>query len=110
MVSIFWEKELKTNKHLFSLSKSNNGVNVAMWKMLQMDGMVSINKEVLELVQGGFDSFKIKVATRICNEHINELELNLCPSCDKAGRTPWAKQWQFCFYSWHKNEDQRTEP
>lgn len=102
----FWEKELTANKHLFALNKSGNGVNVVMWKMLQNPGMISTDKEVLKLVEGGFESFKIKVATRIFKEHGDELKLNLCPECGKIARTPWAKQCQFCFHSWHKKDEQ----
>ena len=97
----FWQKEIIANQHLFALSKSNKGVNVAMWKFFQDRKMISADKEVLELLEGGFGKFKLKVSTRIWNEHKDELELNLCPKCKKIARTPYAKQCQFCFCDWH---------
>lgn len=62
----------------------------------------------MHLVTGGFEAFKIKVTTRIFNEHRNELELNLCPKCGKIARTPRARQCQFCFHTWH-NDAMKTE-
>ncbi len=99
----FWENEKKANLHLFALSKSNRGVNVGMWKFFQERGMTSTNPEVLQLIEGGFESFKLKVVTRIWTEHKLELQLNLCPKCGKIARTPSAKQCRFCFYDWHNN-------
>ena len=71
----------------------------------QERGFISNEKDIQDLVKDGFEAFKLRVATRIYNEHKNELELNLCPKCGKVARTPYAKQCQFCFYSWHEKGD-----
>jgi len=95
----FWENEIMGHKHLHGLAKSNNGVNVMMYKFIMKDK--NLSQEILDLVRDGYEPFKIKVATRIFNERRDQLELNLCPECNKIARTPWAKQCQFCFHDWH---------
>jgi len=100
VASISGKKEIDARRHLFALDKTNKGVNVAMWKFFQDKGIVSTDKEVLDLVKGG-RPFVLKVATRIWNEHRHELQLNLCPACGKIARTPKVKQCRFCFHDWH---------
>jgi hypothetical protein len=97
----FWQKEINANRHLFALDKANKGVNVVMWKYFQDKKMDSTDQEVLDMVESGFEPFKLKVATRIWNVHKHELQLNLCPRCGKTARTPQAKQCMFCFHEWH---------
>ncbi len=107
---LFWQEEMKAHRHLHALAKSNNGVNVIMYKFFMKEEDILANPKIKSLVSEGFDAFKVKVVARIWEEHRNELELNLCPKCGKIIRTTWAKQCQFCFYSWHKKDEQRTEP
>jgi hypothetical protein len=97
----FWEKELKANKHLRALAKSENGTNIGMYKMLQQMSWISSDEEVLALVEGGFEAFKQRVTERIFKAHGHELELNLCPECGKIARTPLARQCRFCLHDWH---------
>jgi len=59
------------------------------------------NQEALKLLENGYSEFIKNTATRIFNEHGNELELNLCPECGKITRTPKAKQCKFCGNNWH---------
>jgi hypothetical protein len=59
------------------------------------------DKSSLDLLKEGYKKFKINTATRIYNEHKNELKLNLCPNCKKIARTPNAKQCRFCSNNWH---------
>ncbi len=106
----FWQEEIKAHLHLHALEKSNNGVNVVMYKFFMKEENVLHNPKIKDLVNEGFEAFKIKVVSRIWEEHRNELELNLCPKCKKITRTPWAKLCQFCFHRWHEDTDQRTEP
>lgn len=87
--------------HLHALAKSNNGVNVMMYKFFMKEEKVYANKEIMDLVNGGFDAFKIKVTNRIFEQHRSQLDLNLCPKCNKIARTPWAKQCRFCRHDWH---------
>jgi hypothetical protein len=49
----------------------------------------------------GFEHFKKEVAIRIYKDNKAELELNLCPKCNKIARTPLAKQCRFCKHDWH---------
>jgi hypothetical protein len=97
----FWRNEIKSNKHLHALEKSGEGVNVVVYKFFMKEENVLDNKEIKELISGGFEDFKLKVVKRIWDEHKDELVLNLCPKCGKIARTPGAKQCQFCFYDWH---------
>jgi len=55
------------------------------------------------MIADGYDSFKKRVAGRIYSQFKNELDLNLCPRCNKIARTPKAKQCRFCFYAWHNS-------
>ncbi len=100
----FSENERKADWHLLALFKSNNGSNAHTYeffmKALKGENIYD-NKDIMELSSLGFQAFKIKVATRIFNEHKNELELNLCPKCGKIARTPNAKQCKFYLHDWH---------
>jgi hypothetical protein len=64
-------------------------------------GWISDEPEVKKLMAPGFELFKEQVATRIFNQHKDELDLNICPKCFKITRTPWAKQCRFCRHDWH---------
>lgn len=64
-------------------------------------GRYSDDPKIQAMIAEGFEAFKIKVATRIFNEHKDELDLNLCPQCGKIARTPKARQCRFCGYTWH---------
>ena len=97
----FLENETKARWHLMALSKSKYDTNSPMFKWHEQRNMTSTDKNVLALIENGFEAFKIKVATRIFNEHKHELELNLCPKCNKIARTPKAKQCRFCSHDWH---------
>jgi hypothetical protein len=99
--NFFLQSELIANKHLTGLSKAKYGLNTPMYKIMQEKGFISLDKDVTELTRDGFNAFKIKVATRIYNEHKDKLNLNLCPKCFKIARTPLAKQCRFCFHYWH---------
>ena len=52
----FWQTEINANQHLFALIKSNKGVNSVMWKFFQDRKMISTDKEVLKLIDGGLRS------------------------------------------------------
>ncbi|KRB58127.1 hypothetical protein [Flavobacterium sp. Root186] len=62
---------------------------------------LTTDNEVLKLLENGYSEFIKNTAIRIFNEHGNELELNLCPKCEKIARTPKAKQCRFCGNDWH---------
>jgi len=102
-----YQSKFKTNnensaeRHWFAMGKSDNGNNKSFYNYFKERNLVSEDKEVLALLELGFNNFKEKVATRIFNEHKDELELNLCPKCFKIARTPLAKQCRFCYHDWH---------
>lgn len=87
--------------HVFAMGKSKNGTNKAFYNHFKQRNLISDDTEVIALLKFGFENFKEKVATRIFNEHRDELELNLCPKCFKIARTPLAKQCRFCHHDWH---------
>lgn len=59
------------------------------------------SKDALELLEGGYDEFKKRVANRILLEQPNSIFINNCPNCGKLARTPKAKQCRFCGHDWH---------
>lgn len=62
---------------------------------------LTTDKAALKLLENGYSEFIKNTATRIFNDNINDLELNLCPKCRKIARTPKAKQCRFCSHNWH---------
>jgi hypothetical protein len=105
----FLESEKKASWHLLALSKSRNGENVKMYKFFMKEENVYADKEIMDLVDGGFESFKNKVITRVFNDHKEELELNLCPKCKKIARTPQARQCRFCLHTWREKLGKENE-
>lgn len=64
-------------------------------------GRYSDDPKIQAMIADGFEKFKIRVATRIYNEHKDKLNLNLCPQCGRVARTPQAKQCKFCSHDRH---------
>ena len=64
-------------------------------------GWYSDKEDIHAMLANGKKSFIVNVAERIFREHEAELNLNLCPKCNKVTRTPWAKQCRFCRHDWH---------
>lgn len=63
--------------------------------------LYSSDKEELELLKDGQDSFFAKVVERVLRDNPDKQFLNLCPNCDYLTVTPKAKQCRNCFHSWH---------
>ncbi|WP_148639436.1 hypothetical protein [Aquimarina longa] len=63
--------------------------------------LITDDKKALGLLKKGYKRFVKNTAERIYKEHRKELNLNLCPKCNKIARTPQAKQCRFCSYDWH---------
>ena len=99
--NVFWGNRPLGKKYLDKMVNSENGVNIAMYKILTQGGNLLKNPFISELTNDGFESYKIRISERIFNEHKDELKLNLCPMCNKIARTPWAKQCRFCRHDWH---------
>jgi ribosomal protein L40E len=75
--------------------------NLGMLEYIKNKGINVVSENINSKQTDRFDAFKLKLVSRIYNEHKNELQLNLCPKCGKIARTPEAKQCRFCFYDWH---------
>ncbi|MVO07757.1 hypothetical protein GOQ30_01100 [Flavobacterium sp. TP390] len=95
------ELERKARNHNIGMSKWGSRENLPPKLIELRDRHISTDKNVLKLLENGFEEFKIKAATRIYKEYKNELTLNLCPKCGKIARTTDAKQCRFCRYDWH---------
>lgn len=70
-------------------------------RLFKAKGWYSDDKVIQDMIVDGYEAFKRKVAQRIYEEHKDELELNLCPRCNKITRTPQSKQCRFCYHDWH---------
>ena len=93
-------EEKAAYKHHLTTLKAENSQNAKYGEML-MNKWGTTNPEALELLEGGYESFKRKVATRILNEVPDKVFINNCPKCGELARTPKAKQCRFCGHDWH---------
>ena len=82
-----------------TLSNDTDGEKAS---FLQQREWLSNNKDVLNLLEGGYENFRSKTAERIFNENSDKIYFNKCPKCDRLARTPQAKQCRYCGYTWHK--------
>jgi hypothetical protein len=98
----FWRKANLSSVKLDSFIIEAEASNILMYKVLSEGGQILSDKNLSGLTNDGYDAYKIRIAERIFDEHIDELELNLCPNCNKIARTPQAKQCRFCFHSWRE--------
>jgi hypothetical protein len=95
---------LKTQDELLagkSILYNRENMNPKMKEFIIMKGWFSDEPHINAMIADGFEVFQKRVVARICREHTSELDLNLCPKCNKLARTPWAKQCRFCLYDWH---------
>lgn len=90
---------LTSYKFRETLSNDKDGENT---EFLQKRGWLSMNSDVLDLLQNGFEQFRIKTAERIYEENRDRIYFNKCPKCNRLARTPQAKQCRFCGYNWHQ--------
>lgn len=95
------ENEVKAITHKTAADRLAHGIRIGFHKYHNQEEDLSTDDNVLKLLANGYENFKVLVATRIYNEHKNELKLNLCPKCNKIARTLWAKQCRFCRHDWH---------
>jgi hypothetical protein len=70
-------------------------------KFLRQKEWLSNSKDVLNLLEGGYEQFRLKTAERILEENSDKIYFNKCPKCGMLARTPQAKQCRFCGYNWH---------
>ena len=101
-------KEKMVLKHQQSLYKLDNSdgretqeQNQRRTAMYINRGWLSTDEEVLDLLKEGYESFEIKIATKLLAEYPEKVFLNNCPNCGRLARTPTARQCRFCGYDWH---------
>ncbi len=100
-VEYYTVNESKAYEHHFGTVKFGHWSNENEKIRQVKKRFISEEEDVLNLLKGGFEKFADNTATRIYNEHKEELNLNLCPNCNKIARTPKAKQCRFCSHNWH---------
>jgi hypothetical protein len=100
----FWRKANLNSIKFDTLIIESAAANILMYKVLTEGGRILSDVNLSELTNDGYDAYKIRIATRIFDEYKDELELNLCPKCNKIARTPEAKQCRFCSHSWRESE------
>jgi len=59
------------------------------------------DKEILDLLDNGYEEFKRISADKILKEHKDNVFINNCPKCGRLARTPLAKQCRKCGHNWH---------
>lgn len=95
------DRERLAYKHHIGELKYDNSNNNPIWDKFFKEKFFTEDQEALDLLKDGYQAFVINTATRIFNEHKDNLNLNLCPKCGKIARTPKAKQCRFCGFDWH---------
>jgi hypothetical protein len=100
--SYMTKDELAATIHNRAAERIEFGNKIRFHKYQHQENDLSKDENVLKLLANGYGNFQVTVATRIWNEHKDELKLNLCPKCNKIARTPDAKQCRFCFHSWRE--------
>jgi hypothetical protein len=81
-----------------SLSNDTDGEKAAFLKQKEW---LSGNKDVLNLLENGYEQFRLNTAERILKENAGKIYFNRCPKCELLARTPQAKQCRYCGYNWH---------
>jgi hypothetical protein len=100
-IEYFSEQEKEANTYYLE-NQNSIGSYKSFTKLIKVEEWhVKDDESRLKLLKEGYKKFRINTATRIYNEHKDELKLNLCPNCKKIARTPIAKQCRFCSNNWH---------
>ncbi|MFT3794319.1 hypothetical protein [Flavobacterium sp.] len=97
------DKEKMAWKHFSTTSKLAESNNPELLEMCKRKGWISEDREILVLLENGYDHFERSTAQRILQNFPEEVFLNVCPKCGKLARTPSAKQCRFCGLDW-RNE------
>lgn len=63
--------------------------------------LLSNDPGVLKLTSDGLDTFMLRTAQRIVDEHAGAVVFNYCPKCGALAKTPKAQQCRFCHHDWH---------
>ena len=81
--------------------KAKHASSLTMKERLRRE-LVSKDPEVLQLLAVGAEQFFTNTSEGVLREHRREIFLNRCPHCGRLARTPRAKQYRHCFFSWHE--------
>ena len=99
------DQEKLASRHHSSLVKMGDPTekeNKARVRVSLKGGWMTIDPEVLKLLDNGIDDFQKRVVQRILTEHQNQVFLNLCSKCGQLARSPEAKQCR-CGHSWRED-------
>jgi len=97
------QEEKTALRHSHSLIKlDGEDQNSVRRNMYKRKGWLTEDKEILALLEEGYDTFELNVAQRILSSHPDKVFLNYCPTCSRLARTPQAKQCRHCGHNWHE--------
>ncbi|MEI6411553.1 MAG: hypothetical protein WCR52_19345 [Bacteroidota bacterium] len=90
----------KTISRFKNNAMSKHDISFPATQTFRDKGWITAEQTIIDLLQEGYDSFEIRVATRILNEHPERVFLNNCPACGRLARTPDANQCRHCGHQW----------
>ncbi len=102
------EKEKLVNRHLFGTQKAVQARSDVAAQQEAKTGpkhlrnFLSNDPEVLELTREGMESFVLRTAQRILDDHASDVFTNRCPRCGEVTNTPKARQCRACRHDWHE--------
>jgi hypothetical protein len=93
-------EEKAAQKHLFATEKAEKFKSQDL-KTKILDDLGTKDKEVLQLLDKGYEEFKRIAADKILKQHKDKVFINSCQRCERLARTPLAKQCRYCGHDWH---------
>jgi len=97
------ENEKIAWKHYSSILKLEGSNNPKMLDAYKRKGWITEDREILDLLEKGYEDFEIKTAKKILENFPQKIIFNNCPKCNKLARTPYAKVCRFCGFNWHNS-------
>jgi tRNA(Ile2) C34 agmatinyltransferase TiaS len=100
-------QERLAQRHLMGVAKATRGRTDAVAQREAKNSshaareLLSDDPEVLQLATNGIDTFTVRAAQRILDEHSTEIAFNYCPRCGALAKTPKARQCRVCRHDWH---------
>lgn len=94
-------KEAAALKHGYYAPQLASEASETLIDMYYKKNWLTRDPEILSLLEGGIEHFKLQLARRILTDHPNRVFMNICPRCAKLARTSLARQCRYCYYSWH---------
>lgn len=93
-------EEKAAQRHLIATEKTENFKSQSLGEKI-LDDLGTKDKEVLRLLEKGYEEFKRVAADKILKGHKDRVFINSCLKCGRLARTPVAKQCRHCGYDWH---------